>query len=342
MFWHQDKLLLDEAIMNSIFETPVRPHHGARQRHELAFLRREAAALASHLDVLGSMKMVELEHCAFSWEKIARGQKLALDKALLENTKLKRTLVEHADFASALQQVLAKRPCTEVAPTIDWSDWKLRHLPIDPARRAAAFHGMMDDAYANLETLLVRTKILEAPPGEHTITVAPALDSVRITMSSVAEVNKNYRACSDSIWSFFCGSRSEALPHVRKKVVERFGDDGVYLHITAILANDAPCTHLMFAVKRHSEIDRDIFVLKTFLEDEAHAPPPAVLIGNHTSSIVVQTVGHHRSCRRFCAEGLFPVALPPSSPLHQCDQTAMQTLEKLMTLIFSALERTLQ
>ncbi|OQR83984.1 hypothetical protein ACHHYP_14050 [Achlya hypogyna] len=297
---------LDDAIMDSILDPPVRPNYQVRQKHELAFLRDEATTLASHLGILDSMKTVELEHCAFSWEKVARTQKLALDKALLENARLKRALAEHVDFTNTLQHVFVKRPRTAGAPTIHLVDWKLRRLPMDHDRRVAAFHGMMDDAYANLETLYVRTGILEASSGEHSVTVASTLDSVRVTMTSVADVSKDYQACSDSVWSFYRADRRDALPHASKKMVETFGDDGMYFHMTVTLVDDAPCTHLMFALKRYSEMDRDIFVLKTFLEDETHAPPSSVILGNHTASIIVQTIEGNRTCRRFCAEGLFP------------------------------------
>ncbi|KDO29456.1 hypothetical protein SPRG_05994 [Saprolegnia parasitica CBS 223.65] len=338
--------VLDAAIMDSLLDSVLaaspRPNYQVRQRHELVQLRDEAVTLAAHLSALRSIKRVEVEASAGAWEKIARNQKLALDTALLENTRLKRALEDHLEFADALQHAMTKRPRLSSMAAADFVDWKVRRLPLDPLGRRAAFDGMLNDAYNSIETLYVRSGILDAASGHHVVKVHEAVDALCVNMRSVAEVAKDHFACSDSVWTFMQSKSNDVLPHVTFEVVETFGDDGIYIRITAAAQAGTPCTHLMFAMKRFVEIDKITLVLKTFLEDASHKPPPGVLIGNHTACVVFEALDDHRTCRRFCAEGKFPTNVPAANPLLLEALPPSDALANFMEPIFTALEESLQ
>ena len=129
--------VLDAAIMDSLLDSvlaaPPRPNYQVRQRHELVHLRDEAVTLTAHLSALRSIKRVEVEASAGAWEKVARNQKLALDTALLENTRLKRALEDHLEFADALQHAMTKRPRLSVQNAS--CQQRLIHVSLDDGGR---------------------------------------------------------------------------------------------------------------------------------------------------------------------------------------------------------------
>lgn len=109
-----DNLLLEESSKPS----DNHPHIRKRQKDELEYLRNEAAELTKHLELLKTVKATEMEHTENHWEKIARGQKMAAQKATLENSRLKRALEDQLHLATALDRLLAKRPRLAVCYSI--------------------------------------------------------------------------------------------------------------------------------------------------------------------------------------------------------------------------------
>ncbi|KDO29458.1 hypothetical protein SPRG_05996 [Saprolegnia parasitica CBS 223.65] len=333
-----DEAQLDAAIVDSLLSAPA--HYQKKQRAELAYLRSQVALLSTHLDALASARYApDVGH----WERTARNQKIASQRAFIENTRLKRVLEDQLELAGALEKLLVKRPRLAALPLQDVADWKLRRLPSEPTRRAAAFHAMLDDAHTHLETLLVRTSILDAPIGHRRLSVHEVDDSIRVSMQSVADISKDFVACSDAIWSRWHGQLSASLPHVRMELIEDFGASGVYVQLSSSLdtTSHVPCVYIMYAIKRFIFQDRIVFVLKTVLEDVMHPPPPGQLVGNHNACILVQAAGANRTIRRMVVEGRLPAEAPQQNPLFHSPGRISDAVLKLLRSVFDELEATL-
>ncbi|OQR87241.1 hypothetical protein ACHHYP_20412 [Achlya hypogyna] len=324
-----DSLLLEDAPL---------PYVRRRQKDELVRLRAEAEQLSSHLAVLMKMKSLEADNSSGQWEKIARSQKLAAQRGQTENFRLKRALEDQLQLAEALNKLLVKRPRLAGTPVMDIEDWRLRRLPADTTSRHTTFHELMDDAYDNIETLLVRSGILDAPTGHRALTVAEERDSIVISVQSVAELNAHYLACSDKIWAIWSGAAGPALPSARYELLESFGPDGVYFRVVISIDEHGPCIYMLYAVKRYVETNRVVFVLKTVLDDERYPPPEHMLVGNHTASIIVEAMGPKQTCRRLCVSGKLPSFPPEKSPLRESQMCITEVVLKVIRPVFDALE----
>ncbi|OQR87220.1 hypothetical protein ACHHYP_09321 [Achlya hypogyna] len=278
--------LLDAAIVDSLLEPALPLHYQKRQRVELDYLRSQATELSSTLDKLTATKDTEARQTTNYWKRAARSQKLAAKKACLENTRLKRGLQDQLELAGALEKLLVKRPRLAALPLMDVADWKLRRLPAEPTCRAAAFHAMMEDAFEHLETMWIRTGILDVEIGQRSLNVTEVDDAIRVSAKSASTVQKDFLSCSDVIWSMWQGNIVRQMPHVRMQHTEQFGVNGLYVQLSTSYepAFHVPFVYIMYAIKRFVYEDRVVFVLKTALEDELHPPPPGQLIGNHSAS----------------------------------------------------------
>ncbi|EQC37330.1 hypothetical protein, variant [Saprolegnia diclina VS20] len=316
---------------------PPRPPRVDRQKEELVYLRQQVEQLNAILVELTSSRMVDdLAGCTF-WEKIARDQKMASTRASQENGRLKRALEDQLHVAKELERLLVKRPRLAEPPSLDLADWKLRRLPLDEVSRSAAFHAIVDDAFANLESLFLRSRILEAPIGQRLFNVTEDRDSILISVKNVIEIPDNVLSVGEKTWTTWRGC-SGTLPHMRFEVLQSFGVDGVYVRITTSLDATTPCMQLNYAIKRFVRDSRVVFVLKTVLDDEKLPVLPGLLVGNHTACIVMEAVGANRTCRRVCVEGNLPAQPPRHSPLLQKELSVTDAVFKMMQSVFQTLE----
>ncbi|EQC37333.1 hypothetical protein SDRG_05551 [Saprolegnia diclina VS20] len=334
--------LLDAAIVNSILapapsSEPM--HYQQRQKLELAYLRQQAADLKLQLDALTNTKALQVESSGNHWEKVARNQKLASEMATLENARLKRVMEDQITLASALEKVLAKRPRLAATPTMDMADWKLRRLPTDPTRRATAFHAIVDDAYQALETMYVRSGIWDDPPGHRSLGISEDNDMILVSIKSVVNVIGPYLEVGDRFWSVWNASGAPTSHHLRLEIVDRFGENGVYVRMSVSLDATMPCMYLMYAIKRYVLGDRVIIVQKTILDDESHPVPPGVLVGNYSACMVAQAIGPDLTSRRVVVQGKLPAQPPMENPLRHQNLHVSDAVLKMVRLVFDTLEQ---
>ncbi|KDO16885.1 hypothetical protein SPRG_17475, partial [Saprolegnia parasitica CBS 223.65] len=80
-----------------------------RQKDERDYLREQVETLTSQLNVLRQVKSVELATSS-TWKKAAQNQRAYACEAAMENKRLKRALEDQLKLATALDQLLVKRP----------------------------------------------------------------------------------------------------------------------------------------------------------------------------------------------------------------------------------------
>ncbi|OQR97398.1 hypothetical protein THRCLA_06987 [Thraustotheca clavata] len=329
--------VLDAAIVESILNPPKSYYH-KKQKEELVRLREQSAQLTARLTALSSVKSLQDESSTNYWEKVARNQKMSTEMAVLENTRLKRALEEQLQIVGALEKLLIKKPRLATMPTMDLLDWKLRKLPTEPTKRFEAFNAMVNDAFVNLESLFVRTGVLEIRPDHRSINVAEENESIKITVKSIREIQRDFRDISAVMWAGLTGSLTQLSSHAHFEVLESFGFNATYIRITTSLEPGVPCLCLLYAVKRYDLEDKIVFVMKSVLEDEKNPVPSGMLIGNHTASMVIEPLGINRTCRRVCVEGHLPAPPPQEHPILQQDLSICDAVLKLVRPISEALE----
>ncbi|KDO29451.1 hypothetical protein SPRG_05989 [Saprolegnia parasitica CBS 223.65] len=286
-----------------------------RQKRELDFLQSQVAELSSHLAVLKNIRGLEVSHSSY-WEKKARMQKLGRQQATSENARLKRAIEEQLKVAEILNQLLVKRPKLVAFPTMDMVDWKLRRLPRDPAARAIAYHAFMNDVYERVDTILLRTGILDAPDGLRSIDLSTTDDVMTVDVRGVKALPCHFLSAALRFWSLWNDASNHILEGtIRVKVLEAFGDDGVYIEQTESLGDAMPYLRRLGALKRYVEEDRVVFVFRTVLDDEKYPPVDGLYIGNDTIVLILERASDNMAVRRVCMSGELPIQAPPNGPL---------------------------
>ncbi|OQR92828.1 hypothetical protein ACHHYP_03172 [Achlya hypogyna] len=291
-----------------------------RQKDERDYLREQVGTLTSQLQVLKTLNAAQQEQRS-EWAKIAQTQRIYVHQATNENKRLKRALEDQLKLATTLEQLLVKRPRLLSFPTMDLVDWKLRKMPLDPAARNFTFHAMMDHAYSEVDSILLRKGVYDAPDGHNSVNLVTneADDSIVLDVQSVCILQMDYLESAQKYWSLWCESSDRgAIPFVNIQLLDRFGDDAAYVQDMGYLAHDKPYLFMLCGMKRVVEKDRVVIVMRTFLEDALYPPPPGLYIGNHTAIFVVERLSDGKCCRRMCMLGQLPIQAPGDGPLsHQ-------------------------
>ncbi|EQC27194.1 hypothetical protein SDRG_14996 [Saprolegnia diclina VS20] len=298
-------------------EESISQKYRRRQKEELKHLQEQVAQLSGHLSVLTNVKALEAEGGS-EWERMARNQKLNSQRALSENSRLKRALEEQLKIAQALDQLLIKRPRLATFPTLDLDDWKLRKLSADMDRRRSSFHALVDDAHEQVDAMLLRAGLMEASEDTRhlNVTVNARGDSIVLEAHSLRYRDCNFISNGMKCWAVFNHREGIVLPNnATLEVLEQIDENSVYVRITSYLDKMTPFIQTLGAVKRYIENDRIVFVLQTVLDDEVHPHQLGFYIGNMTATVVVVPQGPYRSMRRLCLSGQLPLEPPKQNPL---------------------------
>ncbi|KDO29455.1 hypothetical protein SPRG_05993 [Saprolegnia parasitica CBS 223.65] len=293
-------------------ETPQKRYR-ERQKRELDYLRNQVTQLTAHLSVVQSLR----GHSHDShWEQVARTQQRGSHQAHKENARLKRALEEQLEVATVLEQLLVKRPKLAAFPTLDMVDAKLRHLPIAADARRASFLAIMADAYDRVDTTLLRRGLLDAPIGHRSFRVEPSTSgsSMFIDIQYVHAQGRDYVSAAAHFWSIW--TSNQTLPGTfDSKVLERFGDDTVYMEQFDTFHGTAPYLRRLCGMQRIVENRRIVFVMRTILDDEKHPPVDGLYIGNDAATIVFEPKDAKWCIRRISLGGELPIQPPPENPL---------------------------
>ncbi|TMW59767.1 hypothetical protein Poli38472_004836 [Pythium oligandrum] len=120
----------------SVKSTPVKKTKlsgPARQKREMAYLRQHVEELEADLDRLKKRKTVDLvtrdamkgEKDGDAWKEMAERQRLAKQRAEMENMKLREALEDQLKIAQSLEKVLSKRMNTT---SDDWGNVKPKNV----------------------------------------------------------------------------------------------------------------------------------------------------------------------------------------------------------------------
>ncbi|KDO29449.1 hypothetical protein SPRG_05987 [Saprolegnia parasitica CBS 223.65] len=326
----------DETIKADASVGPYSRQHRYRQRQkdERKFLRDQVESLSAQLEALRDAKPPE--NVSSEWETVARSQKAYAHQATLENARLKRALEDQLRLAGSLQQILSKRPRLMRFPTMDSTRRRLRTMPIDQAMREAAFHTLMDDTYAQVESILRTKGLATAPDGHQSITLdtTSSNETIGIDCMGVRIMASDYIASAQKCWAIWC--EPETRPHLPNvqidiKILDRFGPDATYFQDLGSCGQDKPYMVMLSGMKRFYE--RDVIVMKTFLEDEAYPPPPDMFIGDHTALFVLERLDDGTCRRRSCLLGCLPIQsveiaqFADQPPMMVCDYVLHHTRE---------------
>ena len=237
-------------------------------------------------------------------------------------------------------------------PTLDMVDAKLRHLPIAADARRASFLAIMADAYDRVDTTLLRRGLLDAPIGHRSFRVEPSTSgsSMSIDIQYVHAQGRDYESAAAHFWSIWTsdqtlpgtfdskvllGSASAVI--LRKapdQVLERFGDDTVYMEQFDTFHGTAPYLRRLCGMQRIVENRRIVFVMRTILHDAKHPPVDGLYIGNDAATyvisfwffywqiynsiwtrIVFEPKDAKWCIRRISLGGELPIQPPPENPL---------------------------
>ncbi|OQS07325.1 hypothetical protein THRCLA_00671 [Thraustotheca clavata] len=306
-----------------------------RQKHELIHLRQQVSDLTLQLEAITNTNDLQTP-CGY-WEKTAKDLRVLTKKSKAENRRLKRALEDQIHIAKEFERLLIKRPRLAEIPKLGLSDCKLRRLPRDFEMRSAAFHAIVDDAHENLQSLLIRTRILEADTKHRIFKVNEQNDMIQISVEHVKEIDSNPFECSEKIWAIWTEYTS-VFPQVRMRLMERFGNNGIYVRILTSLDGVSPCVTTSYAIKRYIQQDCVKIVLKSILEDELYPPSPELLVGNHTACAILQSVGPNKTCRRVAIEGKLSAQAPLQNPLNSQELSITDFVFKTMRPILDTLD----
>ncbi|OQS07960.1 hypothetical protein THRCLA_00049 [Thraustotheca clavata] len=333
-----------EALSENEGKESTSQKYRRRQKEELKYLQAQVVELTEHLTLLQRVNALEAQGGS-EWERMARAQKLNSQRAIAENSRLKRALEEQLKIAQALDQILIKRPRLATFPSVDLDDWKLRKLCCDFERRKRTFQSLVDDAYEQVDTMLLRAGLMEATQDTRhlNVTVNSKGDSIVLEANSLRYRDCNFISNGMKCWAAWNRQDGIVLPNnATLEVLEQLDENSVYLRITSYLDKMTPFIQTLGAVKRYIETNRVVFVLQTVLEDEINPHQLGFYIGNMTATVIIVPQGPYRSMRRLCMSGQLPLEPPKQNALRAsprsliCDvflnhlRTTFDALEHLM------------
>ncbi|EQC37334.1 hypothetical protein SDRG_05552 [Saprolegnia diclina VS20] len=330
---------MDAAIMESLMDEG-RPseHYQKRQKVEMAALRTQVASLSATLALLVEAKRLQVQRSTDGWEKVARRQKLEVESALFDSTRLRRAVHEQRQLIATLERLLVKHRRAVPPERLPLESWQLRCMPRETQKRAETLHALLDDSFRSREAMDIRTQLFEHPIGHRHLSItSETSDVAAVTYVSTTFVAADYEALSEAIWSNWnvachasCGTSAETA-------CEDFGPDSVYCHLETGFVEATPTLFALAGLKRYVEPGRVTIVLKTMLSDERHPTPPHLILVNETQSIVVEPV-KGGALRHIAVEGRYPLELPPSSALCALNLPAIDAIAFVVENGFRTLE----
>ncbi|EQC27404.1 hypothetical protein SDRG_14730 [Saprolegnia diclina VS20] len=293
-----------------------------RQKTEREYLQHQVAELTAHLALL---RDADTSQHTSQWEAMSIAQRSYTYQAHLENARLKRALEDQLIVAKALDKLLCKRPQLAAFPTLDVAEWKFQQLPTEPVARAAAFHSLVDAAYADVDAIFLRKRLYDAVDGHRTIQLQPKDDHLALETQSVASMNCSFVASAEKYWNLWAKEGDMAFPCKVHEVLESFGPDTAYCRDTCLtaVAGGVPYLQRLSALKRYTEPHRVVIVLKSILADARYPIAPGLLIGNQTCIYVAEATSDTSCRRRMCLLGEIPMTLPADNPFESVPKVMM-------------------
>ncbi|EQC28694.1 hypothetical protein SDRG_13569 [Saprolegnia diclina VS20] len=258
-----------------------------RQREELEFLRVRVEELEKHLGVLQQVKAIETES-ETPWQKLAHQMRIDKQNAVLENEKLKQELEEQIEFGKTLQAILRKRPKLSSLPTLDSDQWKLYRLVKEPMTRAHAVYEILQQQLAAFPGAMVESGLVDTE-ADMLLTrpkLSRYLDDQLITETIWCHnFPYDYRFVTRCMWALM--ANPSQYEYTGFSLLETFDDDTKYICTIGKLDNllTSQCRFLM---RRLSEPGREIFLIRSILEDELMPHDKTALINNKSAWFVLE------------------------------------------------------
>ncbi|KDO26801.1 hypothetical protein SPRG_08091 [Saprolegnia parasitica CBS 223.65] len=265
-----------------------------RQRDEIDYLRAKVVELESHLSVL---QAVEAPPATVSpWQALARQVRLEKDAAILEREQLKLELADQIEFGKTLEALLMKRPKLAALPQLDADQWKLYRLVRDPTLRREAVANILAHQYEALPGALIESNLLEQ---EDDVTAfAPHLakhfdDQLITTATYCKTLAYDMHTVARMTWLLLSAGCSLHRKNFQR--LEKFDDDTIYIANEGRWESILNQTRLL--MKRFTEADRTVFVVRTILDDELNPHAPDALVNHKSAWFVVEPIAGQPGCR---------------------------------------------
>ncbi len=97
---------------------------------------------------------------------------------------------------------------------MDLEDWKLRKLPTASSARKHSFHALMDEAYSQVDAMLLRAGMFDmATDRLRSLNLTTRGDAFVWEARSVRPVDMHYASCSVKCWSVWKPTGKIVLPN---------------------------------------------------------------------------------------------------------------------------------
>ncbi|OQS05410.1 hypothetical protein THRCLA_02454 [Thraustotheca clavata] len=258
-----------------------------RQREELEYLRVKVDELRKHLTVLKQIKEIETEN-ETPWQKLAHQMRIDKQNALLENEKLKSELQEQIEFGKTLQSILKKRPRLTTLPTLDNEQWRLYRLVKEPVVRANAVDEILKQQYLALPGAMVESNLVDMTDDYLCCTPKLARNHEDQIISETVwccNISYEFGFVTRCLWSLMADP--SRYHHPSFALLEVFDDNTRYMS-TIGRVSPSLTSNCRFVIRRVTEENREVILMRSILEDELMPHDKTVLINNKTAWFTVE------------------------------------------------------
>ncbi|KAF0684270.1 Aste57867_23734 [Aphanomyces stellatus] len=242
----------------------ARPHFEVRQKQEMLLLRQQVDELKRHLNEsqAKAKRVVDMS----LWEKAAKLECMEKQKALMENEQLKEAVNQQATFIEHMEKLCRKKPRLTMSDPHSEA-WQCYRLAAHESLRMAAIHAIADRQLRRMQNAFIQAGIYGRKEDIYRANVVPqAGNSYMFEMVNHMTLPAPYRLVSEAAWKVFEGENAPTYPDGTVETVERIDNNTVYSQLSHQFHDGTTC-HANIIRKRYVEVDREVVVSRTVLED---------------------------------------------------------------------------
>ncbi|KAH9122935.1 hypothetical protein AeMF1_005962 [Aphanomyces euteiches] len=278
--------------------------HADKRKEEIAELRRQ-------VDILKA-KLLEAQQNATGkpnmslWERAARNQIYAYSIAIQENQRLQANVSENAIFIEELESTLRKRP--RLLLDVHAEEWKAYKLSAQASLRVVAIHAIADRHYSQLEAAFIRAGVFQCSDeiirDEHILQSDGWRMPERVYNVTLATP---FRLIGAAVWRVLSGEHSIPLPEGAEETLEKIDPFTVYQIFRN--TNETNAAYINLIYKYYVEVDREVIVWRSVLEDELVPQMKKGHAHNKWGWVVIVPTNDPTTCRITYLQQITPVKL---------------------------------
>ncbi|CAK4502253.1 unnamed protein product [Aphanomyces euteiches] len=301
----------------------TRPHFDVRQKQEMILLRREVDILKKHLAASQSKGKRPLDMT--KWEKAAKSECVEKNRSIQENEQLKEAVHQQATLIQQMEKLCNKKMRLTAEDAEAWQNYR---LAAHESLRVAAIHAIADRQYRRMQNAFIKAGVFGSTEDIFRARIAEQSPNCFVfELVNHVTLPAPFRLVSAAAWTVFGGSSSYVPTQGTIEYMDFVDQHTVYCRVMH-RQPDGSTLHANNIRKRYVEIDREVIVSRSVLEDALVPHMSKGAVENKCTWFEVEPSPTHPTTH--CGlTFMLQVAIDPIEATHMTQMDELTMLESL-------------